>query len=140
VVCLVNRIRTHHEIPLLSPNDDLSSSAAGHSDDMVSRRYFSHFGPSGSTPFARVAETGYMAGAAGCDVGENLGWGVGSNRGSPLAVVVAWMHSAPHRANILEPRFRDIGVGISRGSPHGRLAYAGTYTLDLGLRTERYSP
>ena len=39
--------------------------------------------------------------------------------GSPMAIFVDWMHSPPHRANILDPSFRDAGVGVARGFPMG---------------------
>jgi uncharacterized protein YkwD len=136
VLCLVNRIRGQRGLELLSENAELNISAVRHSEDMVENGYFSHYGPGGSTPLARVAQTGYTAGVGEAVVGENLGWGVGARYGSPLAVFRAWMHSPSHRANILSPRYRDAGVGVSRGSPFARFGLAGTYTLDLGTRAE----
>lgn len=45
------------------------------------------------------------------NVGENVAFGYPTGR----AVVTGWMHSAPHRANILNRRYRLMGIGASRG-------------------------
>lgn len=134
VLCLVNRVRLHHGLEGLSYSSQLRASATAHSRDMVVHKYFSHYGPGGRSPFTRVRRAGYPAGESDAMVGENLGWGFGARRGSPKAMVRSWMRSPEHRANILEPRFRDFGVGVSRGSPFGTLGLAGTYTLDFGRR------
>jgi uncharacterized protein YkwD len=132
VLCLINRVRGHYGQQPLRYNVDLRSSATAHSRDMVAKGYFSHYAPGGSSPLARVARTGYTYGAGRAMVGENLGWGIGARNGSPMAVFMSWMRSPEHRANILDPRFRDFGVGVARGAPMGRFGTAGTYTLDLG--------
>jgi uncharacterized protein YkwD len=134
MLCLVNAIRERHQLVPLDENDELRRSATAHSRDMVANGYFSHYGPSQSTPLARAARSGYF-GRVSCFVGENLGWGFGRGRGSPEAVVEEWMHSPEHRANVLEPDFRDFGVGIARGSPYGYDRDAATYTLDFGNRS-----
>jgi len=46
-----------------------------------------------------------------CNMGENIAKG----QKTPRAVVRAWMHSKGHRANILSPRYTDLGVGFHRG-------------------------
>jgi hypothetical protein len=44
------------------------------------------------------------------------------------------MQSSPHRANILEPRYRDVGIGAVSGSPNNPLASnAVILTADFGL-------
>ena len=45
-------------------------------------------------------------------------------------MVGAWMHSAPHRANILDGRFTMIGIGVALGSPAG--GGGATYSTDFG--------
>jgi uncharacterized protein YkwD len=66
-------------------------------------------------------------------VGENIAWG-GDSRGTPKSIVKSWMHSPPHRANILNPQFRALGVGFARGRPGGKREGAGMYTTDFGMR------
>jgi uncharacterized protein YkwD len=100
---------------------------------MVANGYFSHYGPTGSTVGSRLAEAGYLARASTYIVGENIGGGSGRS-GSPLAILQAWMHSPPHRANILDAGFHDVGVGVASGYPAGGGAWAATYTLDFGMR------
>ena len=39
-------------------------------------------------------------------------------------------------ANILDPNYRDAGVGVARGYPFGAAAGAATYTVDFGARAE----
>jgi uncharacterized protein YkwD len=52
-----------------------------------------------------------------------------------MAVFKEWMHSPPHRANILDPGFRDAGVGVARGYPLGGARGSATYTVDFGARS-----
>ena len=133
MLCLVNRVRERYGLGPLAYNPELRRSATGHSQDMVVHRYFSHEGPSGSTVGTRIASAGYLARFSTYFVGENIGGG-GQKEGSPLAVFRSWMHSPPHRANMLDPDFHDFGVGVARGYPEGGGAAAATYTLDLGMR------
>jgi uncharacterized protein YkwD len=119
MLCLVNRVRGHYGLGELQENTELSRSATGHSIDMVEHRYFSHDGPAGSTVGSRVTKAGYLARVSAYFVGENIGGGDGPELGSPLAVFRSWMHSPPHRENILDPEFHDFGVGVARGYPLG---------------------
>ncbi len=134
VLCLVNRERTDHgERPLL-PDPRLTASAQAHTDSMASEDYFEHVGPGGETPLMRMRATGYLSSTHDSyEVGENIGWGT-LWEGTPSAVVAAWMASPPHRANILDSRFQDTGVGVSCHPP-SRLAHdqpGGIYTQDFG--------
>lgn len=134
MLCLINRARESFGIAPLHFNRDLSRSATGHSNDMVRHRYFSHYGSGGSTLAGRVGRAGYLGGTGFYFVGENIGGGPGRRFGSPIQVFRSWMHSPPHRANILDREFRDFGVGVARGYPFGGGLTAATYTLDLGTR------
>jgi uncharacterized protein YkwD len=134
MLCLVNRVRDSYGLDPLEENVALRRSATGHSNDMVSHGYFSHYGPAGSTVDSRVARAGYLVRVNIYFIGENIGGGVGRRFGSPEAILQAWMHSPSHRANILDPAFHDLGIGVSRGYPGGGGARAATYTLDFGMR------
>jgi len=134
VLCLLNRIRGHHKLHPLVYNQALRDSASAHSASMVVHGYFAHEGPGGSMDH-RISRAGYLASAGEFVIGEDIGGGDG-HRGSPMAVVRDWMHSPVHRANILDPKFRDAGVGVARGFPlDGSGARAATYTVDFGART-----
>jgi uncharacterized protein YkwD len=132
-LCLINRARAHYGLVPLHYNPDLRDSATGHSDSMVVHRYFAHEGPGGSVD-SRISRAGYLdKGVQDFTIGENIAAGSG-HEGSPLRIFVDWMHSPPHRANILDPSFRDAGVGVARGFPLGGAGDAATYTVDFGAR------
>ena len=69
-------------------------------------------------------------------MGENLAWGAGANRSSPRGIVAAWMESPPHRQNILDSRFREIGIGVVEGAPRRNVfgLPAATYATSFGSR------
>jgi uncharacterized protein YkwD len=97
--------------------------------------YFEHIGPGGQTPLTRMRETGYIHGAhAAFAVGENIAWGT-LWLATPRSIVAAWMASPEHRANILNPRFRDTAIGVSAHVPkamaHGQRG--AIYTQDFGV-------
>jgi uncharacterized protein YkwD len=132
-LCLLNRERSRYELQPLRLNRRLTAAAQAHSLEMVSRRYFDHVTPSGATPAARVAATGYLTGTRAWTVGENITWGT-LTRDTPDAAVESWMHSPHHRANILYGPYRDIGIGVAVGDPKGIAGPAGTYTTDFGVK------
>lgn len=133
-LCLLNIERGTRGRRPLRRNGRLAGAAAGHSRDMVRRLYFAHNSRAGATFVDRVRRTGYTSGLRGWLVGENLAWGGGSES-TPRQIVAAWMQSPPHRANILQRRFREIGIGISLGAPvrSGPRA-AATYSTNFGVR------
>jgi len=133
VLCLINRIRTHYDLHPLAYNKALKTSASAHSVSMVVHGYFGHEGPGGSMD-SRILRAGYLASGGQFVIGEDIGGG-GGLLGSPMAVVRDWMHSPPHRRNILDPHFRDAGVGVARGFPYGGGGRAATYTVDFGARS-----
>jgi uncharacterized protein YkwD len=47
--------------------------------------------------------------------GENLAWGTGA-LATPKGVVASWLASPEHRANLLRPMFRRVGIGELSGS------------------------
>jgi uncharacterized protein YkwD len=129
-LCLVNAERAAHGVRPLRLDQRLSRAALRHSRDMVANRYFAHESRSGAGFSARIASTGWMRGRSRWNVGENLAWGSGA-LATPRAIVKAWMHSAGHRHNILQPRFHAIGIGIGAGAPAGN-GSGRTYTTDFG--------
>jgi hypothetical protein len=128
VVCLVNAERTARGLPALREAPLLDLAAARFAAQMVALRFFDHVAPDGSVLDDRVAATGYAAASLGEDIGE----GAGADASSAAAIVAMWMDSAPHRANILDPGFRDAGAGVVLGDAGlGGVAGAVTYVLDL---------
>jgi uncharacterized protein YkwD len=134
-ICLVNRERSAHGERPLSANGQLQQAAQGHTESMVDGDYFEHVGPGGQTPLDRLRAAGYIySSRIGYEIGENIAWG-SAQLGTPRAIVAAWMASPEHRANILDARFRDTGVGVSAHLPAraGRGALGGIYTQDFGV-------
>jgi uncharacterized protein YkwD len=133
VACLVNQERARRGLRRLAPDADLGLVARRQARDMVRRTYFSHVTPGGADLGDRVRASGYGDGS-GWRVGEALGWGTGT-RATPNALVDEWLASPPHRRILLDPGFRDLGVGVADGTP--RPATFGlpgaTYALDAGV-------
>jgi uncharacterized protein YkwD len=132
VLCLHNRVRAQHDLPRLHEQRKLRRVAGGHSDDMVSRRYFEHTTPNGRTMVERIIGSGYVRASDGWLLGENLEWGTG-DLATPRGAVRAWLKSPPHRANLLKRGYRQVGIGVALGVPTGNEAGA-TYTVDFGAR------
>jgi uncharacterized protein YkwD len=128
-LCLLNHQRAAHGLRPLRADRRLAKAALGHSKDMVAHRYFAHESRSGAPFTARIARTGWTRSRRSYILGENIGWGSGT-LASPRSMVRGWMHSAPHRANILDARFHMIGVGVAFGAPVG--GGGATYSTDFG--------
>lgn len=133
-LCLLNEERSAAGLRPLSEHKKLEKAATGFSKEMVSKRFFDHVSPSGSTLTSRVKKTRYTKGARSWSIGENIAWGTGA-KATPSAIVDAWMHSAGHKANILDGKFKEIGIGIASGAPVATASSVGaTYTTDFGFR------
>lgn len=132
-LCLINAERRSRKLRPLRLNPRLSTAAREHSRDMVRRRYFSHTTPEGVTVAQRIRGAGYLRGARKWVVGENLAWGSG-HRGAAARIVRVWMHSPPHRKEILRPSFQDVGIGVVWGVPRPLRRGGATYTVDFGVR------
>ncbi|MGB2710512.1 MAG: CAP domain-containing protein, partial [Conexibacter sp.] len=134
-LCLLNRVRSRAGLPPLRLNPKLSRVAGRHSRDMVRRGYFAHVSQNGASPFQRILRSHYVPRNHSWWLGENIGWGT-STLAQPASLVRMWMHSPPHRANILSRRFREIGIGIALGVPvrgaHTSRSGGATYTTDFG--------
>ena len=134
VLCLVNAERAAHGLPAVTPSALLAQAATAHSVDMVRRGYFSHVTPSGLGQRGRVARTGYLRGCRRPALGETIAWGSG-DFGSPRELVSDLMASPPHRAIILDRRYREAGVGLALGAPLGGLGDSGsTLSVNFGRR------
>lgn len=108
MIHLINSIRSSRGLQLLNPNPVLNSIARSRSQDMLSRNYFSHYTPEGKNIFNILVENGIMY-ACGA---ENLSQSSPPSWGSPEAVVNSWMSSSAHRANMLNPHFGQLGLGV----------------------------
>jgi serralysin len=104
VVELTNAERVQRGLEPLTFNPQLGAAAQIHSANMGMRDFLDHTDPVDRTGAAdRVADQGYDYRA----VGEN----VAAGQPTPEQVVLEWMDSPSHRANILSPAVTEIGVG-----------------------------
>jgi uncharacterized protein YkwD len=134
ILCLINRERAQHGESALSENAHLLAAAQGHSEDMVSRNYFSHTTPTGEAFNTRILASGYVSPSQGYELGENIDCAT-LYLATPAATVSAWMNSPDHRENILNGEYRDSGIGVAAAAPEsfsGGQAGA-TYTQDFGV-------
>ncbi len=93
----------------VSWNGVLAATANEHSADMATNDYFSHYTPSGASPFQRMRAAGYSYRAAG----ENIA--AGRSLADPAAVVQAWLKSPGHCKVIMNGKYKELGVGRVEG-------------------------
>jgi uncharacterized protein YkwD len=132
VVCLINADRTHRRLAPLRENTRLRNAAVAHSTDMVRNGYFAHTAPNGDTFVDRILDARYTTRNQDWTMGENLAWGTGA-LGTARGVQSAWMRSSGHRANILKPAYRELGVGVRAGVPTDA-GVGATFTTDFGVK------
>jgi uncharacterized protein YkwD len=131
VGCLLNNARSKHHLHTVKLNDDLESVAQAHSKVMVRKDCFRHR-CAGETPLKRrLKQSPYVKGTSSFRYAEELGY-----ESTPKQMVHRWLGSVNHRANILDPGFRDLGVGVRRGAPVTGIKDSKfvTYTLELAVR------
>lgn len=117
---------TYPPVPPLSLSEELNTASQRYADDMAQTGVFSHTGRDRSRPQDRVTRAGYVWQA----VGENIAAGTATVR----STVDGWLKSPGHCANIMNPQFREVGVGYSRAAG-GR--YHHYWVTDFGTRRSR---
>lgn len=108
MTCLVNWARAQQGVRKLAERGRLKRAAALKGRAVAKCGQFSHT-PCGNDLSAQVRATGYRFTL----FGENLylgPWGTVSAR----QVVTAWLASPPHRANLLSPSYRHLGIAPAR--------------------------
>jgi uncharacterized protein YkwD len=107
VLARVNAARKPAGLAPLRSNSQLDQAAQRHAEDMLGRGYFAHEDREGKT----VRERARAAGYDWRNIGENLA----ENQFSVDEVMDSWLRSPSHRHNILNPDFRELGVGLALG-------------------------
>ena len=135
VLCLVNEERADRGLRKVDSSTDLRSASLRHSRYMKEHGCFDHECPGEPSLVGRLRSVGYLLSSLSAwACAENIAWGEGS-RGTPRAIVKAWMNSPPHRAAMLDPSWEHGGVGVVWGSPYDPDDRAGIFTLDFGYRS-----
>ena len=112
IIELTNIEREKMGLSSLSENPALDTAATSKAYNMFEENYWAHFAPSGKTPWDFILGSGYKFSVAG----ENLA----KNFSGPEDVVTAWMASPSHKENIINSKYKDIGIAIEDGVINGQ--------------------
>jgi hypothetical protein len=126
IINWTNQQRAFNGLPALAENTKLVQAALTKAQDMLKNQYFEHVSPSGTGPSELADNAGYDFIA----IGENLALG---NFAGDQDLVQAWMDSPGHRANILNSRYREIGVAAIRGVFEGKRVWLAVQEFGLPL-------
>jgi uncharacterized protein YkwD len=124
LLTLHNNARRNHGLRPFCVSSALQKAARAHSKDMIQRDYFSHY-TKGKNEDActRIRRFGYRW----SHCGENIGYNT-----TPDRMFHSWMRSSGHRRNILDGKFRNIGIGAYTG--YYFRSKTTMYTVDFGTR------
>ena len=114
--CMTNYARRHADRRRLEDSARLDTSAEMKSRDIVRCDSFSH-SACGRDFTYWIERVGYLRTAC-WRAGENIAWGSAAY-GSVRSIFSAWMHSPPHRENILSGGYDSFGVGLDVGGLDG---------------------
>lgn len=111
LIDMANVARKENNAGQLTRNDKLDYAAGNKASDMIENKYFAHNSPDGTTPWYFIHDAGYNFVYAG----ENLA----INFFESNDVQNAWMNSQTHRANLLNTKFKEIGIATREGPYNG---------------------
>jgi len=116
MLVLLNEARRHHHLPPLKTDAMLTAIARKHSRAMLTTGFLGHLAPDGSNHGSRIQQAAYRARRTA----ENI-----SRAASIFDAHNSLLRSPVHRANVLSPSFRRVGIGIAfgRDSRGGRVIY-----------------
>jgi uncharacterized protein YkwD len=147
--CLINRERKAAGVGFVSINTQLLNAAMGHATRSVQGKWWddnpahpngwqlSHEEPGNPASFdqqiiQRIQAAGYCAGGSNWGGAEITYGGPGANS-TPKAAVRWWMSDPPHRATLLDPQWKQVGVAGLSGSAFADTPNpAGTYVVEFG--------
>jgi stress response protein SCP2 len=111
VVTRTNAERARHGLRPLTLDARLARAAQAHSVDMVRRGFFAHENPDGKQVWDRAV--------AACYPYRKVAENIAAGQRTAEEVVLGWMNSPGHRANILDGELAQIGVGCAEGGTYG---------------------
>src|SRR5215207_7553038 len=126
-VCLLNEQRRGGGLKSLRTNKRLRKAAALHNTYMKRGKFFAHQGPGEPGLAARLRKAKYRGGA-----GENLAAANGPPLSTPRGIVIGWMGSPVHRANVMEKAFYTVGIHVMAEMPLEPYLPGATYTGEFG--------
>jgi uncharacterized protein YkwD len=110
VLALINHERALAGLAPLQLDDDLAEVGRRHGREMFALGYFGHTSPTSGEPADRLAAAGLAYGLSG----ENIALAPTAEQAHE-----GLMNSPPHRANILNPGFSQVGIAVLRSEDHG---------------------
>lgn len=111
VIELTNNQRLNSKVGIVRESQELNRAAEAKVNDMFTNNYWAHVSPKGTDPWFFISQAGYKYQHAG----ENLA----RDFSNPKDVVKAWMASPTHKKNLLDNRYKDIGVAVKDGYING---------------------
>jgi uncharacterized protein YkwD len=105
----INGLRLHHGLSRLKLSRGLQRAAAAHSNAMARRGFFGHEGGAGDDLSTRLRRSYPPEKGRPWSVGENLVWS--SPRLDAEEALATWVTNPIHRRILLDPRWREIGLG-----------------------------
>ncbi len=111
ILQLTNQSRQEKKVTTLTSNSKLADAATRKAKDMLARNYFAHTTPDGKRFWTWIDSTGYNYAVAG----ENLA----IDFTTPESAHAALMASPSHRENILNSRYREVGIAVVTGKMDG---------------------
>ena len=108
VIEQTNRQRAQSGLQQVTYDPVLSDAARRKAADMFAAQYWAHTSPTGKEPWDFMREARYSYSIAG----ENLA----RDFMDTSSMVSAWMASPTHKANIMNPRYSEIGVAVVNGT------------------------
>jgi hypothetical protein len=115
-----NSSRAASGVAALNLSNKLDAAAQAKADDMAARNYWSHNTPEGNPPWFFVTAQSYSY----QKLGENLATGFDDEQ----ATINGWMNSPPHRENLLDPTYKEVGFGFAN-NPNYTAAGGGPMTI-----------
>lgn len=112
ILSLVNAERGKENLTPLTLNTFLTNAAQGYAEELAQGNFFSHESPSGVTPLDRIRNAGYFHPPCNCPQGYAIGENIAKGQPTTERVMQDWMQSEGHRANILNPHYKELGVGF----------------------------
>jgi len=136
ILVRLNATRVSRGLRPLMLSSQLRDAAVAHSRSMLEGGFFTHESRDGSPFAARVKRYYRSSGYASWSAGENLLYNTAGL--DARMAIEAWLDSPPHRANMLAPGWREVGIGsLHASSAGGTFGGSPTWvvTMDFGTRT-----
>lgn len=109
VIAWMNAERKARGLGPLRESGSLQTSATSHACDMAARDYFGHEGPGGPSLTQRLRKAGYRFRAANENIAK-------TSTTSVDRVAGIWRNSPGHMANVLDPKVREVGIGLAEAN------------------------